>query len=54
MHPTFADYILKDGKTYRIVSDHLGSPRLVVDVADGSVVQKYEMRRFARVGGVGA
>jgi len=30
----------KDGNTYRIISDHLGSVRLVVDASDGSVVQK--------------
>ncbi|WP_114325995.1 RHS repeat domain-containing protein [Candidatus Colwellia aromaticivorans] len=30
----------KDGKTYRIISDHLGSVRLVVDISDGAVVQQ--------------
>lgn len=25
------DYLVRGGKTYRIVTDHLGSPRLVVD-----------------------
>ncbi len=30
----------KDGNTYRIISDHLGSVRLVVDASDGSVVQQ--------------
>ena len=25
-------YMIKDGTTYRIISDHLGSPRLVVDI----------------------
>jgi len=33
------DYLLRDGRTYRIVSDHLGSPRLVIDVDTGAVVQ---------------
>ena len=28
------EYMVKGGATYRIVTDHLGSPRLVVDVAD--------------------
>jgi hypothetical protein len=34
------DYVVKGGATYRIVSHHLGSPRLVVDTATGAVVQR--------------
>ena len=30
------DYMVKGGVTYRIITDHLGSPRLVVDAAIGS------------------
>jgi len=33
-------YMEKDGKTYRIISDHLGSPRVVIDTATGDVVQR--------------
>lgn len=33
-------YMLKNGNTYRIISDHLGSPRLLIDVASGDVVQR--------------
>jgi hypothetical protein len=29
-------YMIKNGVTYRIISDHLGSPRLVVDVTIGA------------------
>jgi RHS repeat-associated protein len=43
------DYLVKEGKTYRIVSDHLGSPRWVVDIAEGSVVQKMEYDAFGNV-----
>lgn len=43
------DYILKEGKTYRIVSDHLSSPRLVVNVADGSVIQRMNFDAFGNV-----
>ncbi|NLG85588.1 MAG: RHS repeat protein, partial [Firmicutes bacterium] len=32
------DYMVKNGVVYRIISDHLGSVRLVVDVATGQVV----------------
>jgi len=35
-------YMEKGGKTYRIISDHLGSPRLVVDIADGSIAQRMD------------
>ena len=36
------DYVIKGGNTYRIISDHLGSPRLVINTADGTVVQAIE------------
>jgi hypothetical protein len=32
--------MLKDGKTYRIITDHLGSVRLVIDTATGEVKQQ--------------
>jgi RHS repeat-associated protein len=35
-------YMIKAGVTYRIISDHLGSPRLVVDVASGQVAQRLD------------
>jgi len=43
------DYLVKEGKTYRLISDHLGSPRWVVDIAEGSVVQKMEYDAFGNV-----
>ncbi len=43
------DYLVKEGKTYRIISDHLGSPRWVVDESDGSVVQQMEYDAFGNV-----
>lgn len=36
------DYMIKDGNTYRVISDHLGSVRLVVNISDGSVVQRID------------
>jgi hypothetical protein len=33
------DYMVKNGVTCRILTDHLGSPRLVVDAASGTVIQ---------------
>ncbi|RKZ41932.1 MAG: hypothetical protein DRR00_31330, partial [Candidatus Parabeggiatoa sp. nov. 3] len=43
------DYMLKDGKTYRVLSDHLGSPRLVVDISDGTVAQRMDYDAFGNV-----
>jgi RHS repeat-associated protein len=43
------DYLIKGGVTYGIVSDHLGSPRLVVNVADGTIVQRMDVDEFGRV-----
>jgi RHS repeat-associated protein len=43
------DYLVKGGATYRIVADHLGSPRLVVNVVDGTVAQRMDYDPFGRV-----
>jgi RHS repeat-associated protein len=36
------EYMIKGGTTYRIIKDHLGSPRLVVDVTTGTVAQRID------------
>ncbi|MBL0122657.1 MAG: hypothetical protein IPP88_07950 [Betaproteobacteria bacterium] len=43
------DYLIKGGVTYRIIADHLGSPRLVVDVATGNVAQRIDYDEFGNV-----
>lgn len=43
------DYLVRGGVTYRIVTDHLGSPRLVVNTANGAVVQRMDYDAFGRV-----
>jgi len=43
------DYVVKGGATYRIFSDHLGSVRLVVNVATGEVAQRLEYGAFGVV-----
>jgi YD repeat-containing protein len=40
------DYMIKDGAVYRIISDHLGSPILTVNVADGSILQSIRYDEF--------
>ena len=36
------DYMVKGASTYRIITDHLGSPRLVVNTSDGSIAQRID------------
>ncbi|MDQ3280948.1 MAG: IPT/TIG domain-containing protein [Acidobacteriota bacterium] len=48
-HGTVPDYMIRGAVTYRIISDHLGSPRLVVNTADGTIVQRMEYDEFGRV-----
>ncbi len=43
------DYVLKGGVAYRIIGDHLGSPRLVVNTVDGSVAQRLDYEAFGGV-----
>jgi RHS repeat-associated protein len=40
--PNVPDYMIKGATTYRIISDHLGSPRLVLDAETGAVVQRID------------
>lgn len=42
------DYMLKEGTTYRIVADHLGSVRLVIRTTDGVVMQRLAHDEFGR------
>jgi RHS repeat-associated protein len=43
------DYVERGGRAYRIVSDHLGSVRLVVDTVTGAVLQRMDYDEFGRV-----
>jgi len=43
------DYLIKGGTTYRIVTDQLGSPRMIIDVATGSVAQRMDYDEFGNV-----
>ncbi len=51
--PNVPDYMVRGGTTYRIVSDHLGSPRLVIDESDPNpvtaVVQRLDYGEFGQV-----
>src|ERR1700761_7700440 len=41
-NPITPDYVIKGGSTYKIFSDQIGSPRVVVDVSSGSVVERID------------
>ncbi|MEE9327828.1 MAG: RHS repeat-associated core domain-containing protein [Cocleimonas sp.] len=42
-------YMVKGGKTYRIISDHLGSPRIIIDTSDGTIVQQMDYDVWGKV-----
>lgn len=43
------DYFIQGTATYRILSDHLGSPRLVINTATGVVAQRMDYDEFGNV-----
>ena len=43
------DYMIKDGTYYRLIKDHLGSVRLVVDAILGTIVQQINYDEFGNV-----
>ncbi len=43
------DFMLRGGVTYRIIADHLGSVRLVVNTTTGAIVQRLDYDEFGRV-----
>jgi RHS repeat-associated protein len=42
-------YMIRDGITYRIISDHLGSPRLVINTTNGTVTQRLDYDEFGNI-----
>jgi RHS repeat-associated protein len=47
--PNIPDYMVTASGTLRIFSDHLGSPRLVVNASTGALVQRLDYDEFGRV-----
>jgi len=43
------EYMIKGGVTYRLLTDHLGSVRLVVDTATGTIAQRVDYDEFGQV-----
>jgi len=48
-HSNVPDVMIRGDVTYRIIADHLGSPRLIVDANTGTVAQQMEYDEFGRV-----
>ena len=43
------DYLIRNNNVYRIISDHLGSVRMVVDATSGVLVQKIDYKEFGEM-----
>ena len=43
------DVLIKGGQTYRILKDHLGSPRLIINSATGAIEQRMDYDVWGRV-----
>jgi RHS repeat-associated protein len=43
------DYMIRGGATYRILSDHLGSPRLIVNATTGAIAQRMDFDEWGRL-----
>jgi YD repeat-containing protein len=48
--PNVPEYMIKGAVTYRLALDHLGSPKLVVDSAAGTVAERVGRDEFGVVG----
>ena len=48
-HINVPDYIIKGGVTYRIITDHLGSLRFVIDVSTGTIAQRMDYDDWGNV-----
>lgn len=48
-HVNVPDYMVKNGVTYRIITDQLGSVRLVVNTSSGQVAQRIDYDSFGHV-----
>jgi RHS repeat-associated protein len=43
------EWLLKGGEKYRIITDHLGSPRLVVNATNGAIVQRMDYNAWGNI-----
>ncbi len=43
------DFMIREGVVYRILSDHLGSPRFIINASTGQIAQQLDYDEFGRV-----
>lgn len=43
------DYVLTSQRVYRIITDQIGSPRIIVDAKNGSIIQRIDYDEFGTV-----
>jgi len=43
------EYVIKGNKSYKVVSNHLGSPVMVIDMSDNSVVKEIKYDSFGNI-----
>jgi RHS repeat-associated protein len=48
-HINVPDYMIKGGVTYKIITDHLGSPRFIIDSSTGNIAQRMDYDDFGNV-----
>ena len=48
-HINIPDYIIKNGVTYRVITDHLGSLRFVINSSNGSIAQRIDYDDWGNV-----
>jgi RHS repeat-associated protein len=48
-HTNVPDFMIRGGITYRIITDHLGSVRIVVDASTGTIAQRLDYDEFGHV-----
>jgi RHS repeat-associated protein len=46
---TSPEYMIKAGESYRIIADHLGSPRLIIHATTGAIAQRMDYDEFGNV-----
>lgn len=47
--PNVPDYVVKNGTTYRVITDHLGSVRLIVNVSNGAIASWFDYDEYGNI-----
>jgi uncharacterized protein RhaS with RHS repeats len=44
-----SEYIVKSGAIYRVATDHLGSPRMVINATSGEIISRFDYDEYGNV-----